>query len=354
MQNKTVKELKLIAKEKGLKGYSKLLKSQLIELLREPTISEKFLSELPEDIEIIQYKDHDKWLETRKLGIGGSDIAAILGQNSHKCSLEVWEDKVNGSSEFKGNRFTHFGHKLEPVVAEEFSERFPEFLVTELDRTLKKNHSLANIDRLLWHPSKGYGVLECKTTSTYNAKAWEGEEVPQEYYCQVMHYLAVTGLQYAYIACLIGGNDFREFYIARNEKECQHILNSCEKFWDTYISPKILPPPDGTSAYTEYQKKKAEALENKIEIQIDPIDSLNKYDEISLKIKELEKEQNIIKQKWIDEMLKKNASRATIGNKKMSLIIQKRESIDKKKLREEIPNYDRYITVSESKYFKLL
>ncbi|MCJ8341398.1 MAG: YqaJ viral recombinase family protein [Cetobacterium sp.] len=352
MQNKTVKQLKLIAKEKGLKGYSKLNKSQLIELLREPTMAENFLSELPPDIEIIQYKDHDKWLETRKLGIGGSDIAAILGQNSHKCSLEVWEDKINGS-EFTGNRFTHFGHKLEPVVADEFSERFPEFLISELDRTLKVNHSLANIDRLLWHPSKGYGVLECKTTSTYNAKAWEGENVPQEYYCQVMHYLAVTGLQYAYIACLIGGNDFKEFYIARNERECDHILNSCEKFWNDYIASGLQPPPDGSDAYSEYQKKKAQTIDSKIEIEIEDSDFTNKYDELSLKIKELEKEQNIIKQKWIDEMIEKNANKAIIGNKKITLITQKRESIDKKKFKEEIPNANDYITISESKFFKL-
>lgn len=346
----TVKELKLLAKEKGLKGYSKLLKSQLIELLREPTISEKFLSELPEDIEIIQYKDHDKWLETRKLGIGGSDIGAILSVNKYKGIVDVWNDKVNGS-EFKGNRFTHFGHKLEPVVAEEFSERFPEFSVTELDRTLKKNHSLANIDRLLWHPSKGYGVLECKTTSAFGWKEWEGEEIPQSYYCQVMHYLAVTGLQYAYVACLIGGNSYKVFNIERNDEECEFILENVEWFWKTYVETKNPPPPDGSEHYSQYQKSKINDLEDNA-VDFEPDSSINRYDEISEQIKILEKEQNSIKQSWIDKMIESNASKATIGEHKISTIIQTRETIDKKKLKEEIEDYEKFFTKKETKFYK--
>ncbi|MGL4863700.1 MAG: Rho termination factor N-terminal domain-containing protein, partial [Cetobacterium sp.] len=66
----TIKELKEIAKSKGLKGYSKLRKAELEELLKEPTEQEKFLENINPEIEVIQYKDENDWLETRKLGLG--------------------------------------------------------------------------------------------------------------------------------------------------------------------------------------------------------------------------------------------------------------------------------------------
>ena len=41
------------------------------------------------------------WLEGRRRGIGGSDVAAVLGLNPWKTPLDVWNDKL-GLSEDKG------------------------------------------------------------------------------------------------------------------------------------------------------------------------------------------------------------------------------------------------------------
>lgn len=40
------------------------------------------------------------WLESRRTGIGGSDVAAVLGLNPWKTPLDVWNDKL-GISEDK-------------------------------------------------------------------------------------------------------------------------------------------------------------------------------------------------------------------------------------------------------------
>lgn len=34
--------------------------------------------------------DHEKWLKTRDLGIGGSDAAVIMGLNSYKSPYQLW------------------------------------------------------------------------------------------------------------------------------------------------------------------------------------------------------------------------------------------------------------------------
>lgn len=360
MQNKTVKELKEIAKERGLTGISKLKKAELLELLREPTIDETFLKELPSEIEVIQYKNGDEWLETRKLGIGGSDVSGILGESKYKSAVDVWSDKIYGSN-FKGNRFTEWGHKLEPIVAEKFSEDHPNYKVEILDRTMKRGFSLANIDRLLVDENGNYGVLECKTTSAFNNKAWSGDDIPQEYYCQVMHYLAVTGLHYAYIACLIGGQDYKEFYIERNEEECKYLLEYVDSWWKTYIETQVPPPADGSKAYTDYQKTKLEKLDQ-IEVEITDLEEkVSKYNLIQEEIKQKELEAELIKQELLDKLIDAGGRKAQSENHKIVVLSRNTSSVDKKALTEKYPqiaeNYrkaeEEFKTTKETRYLKI-
>ena len=35
-----------------------------------------------------------QWLEERKKGIGGSDVACIFGMSPYKTNVELWEEKV--------------------------------------------------------------------------------------------------------------------------------------------------------------------------------------------------------------------------------------------------------------------
>lgn len=47
-------------------------------------------------MKIIPTKDltRAQWLELRRQGIGGSDVAAILGLSKWRTALEVWQDKT--------------------------------------------------------------------------------------------------------------------------------------------------------------------------------------------------------------------------------------------------------------------
>lgn len=38
-------------------------------------------------------EDHEKWLKTRDIGIGGSDAAVIMGLNSYKSPYQLWMEK---------------------------------------------------------------------------------------------------------------------------------------------------------------------------------------------------------------------------------------------------------------------
>ena len=44
--------------------------------------------------------DHALWLEERRKGIGGSDVAAIMGLSPWKTAYQVYQDKRGGGERF--------------------------------------------------------------------------------------------------------------------------------------------------------------------------------------------------------------------------------------------------------------
>ena len=66
---------------------------------------------------------HEKWLEYRRMGIGGSDVAALLGISKWKSPLELWLEKTGQSEdEIVENEV---GKDYGACAAEPFCEGFP-------------------------------------------------------------------------------------------------------------------------------------------------------------------------------------------------------------------------------------
>lgn len=194
---------------------------------------------------------HDEWLAFRRNGIGGSDMAALLGLNKWRSVLDVWLDKTGQTEpDTEGNRFTYWGIKLEALVADEFALQTG-YKVRNNNFTLQSDEHpwmLANIDREIVGVDAG---LECKTASAYKRDEWEGDSVPDAYYIQCQHYMAVTGKSSWWIACLLGGNDFVYKEIPRNQEVIDAIIAQGEVFWNEFVIPKVMPATDGSKACTE-------------------------------------------------------------------------------------------------------
>ena len=84
---------------------------------------------------------------------------------------------------------------------------------------------LANVDRLLTDEPCG---LECKTASALTRYDFENGDIPSSYYCQCMHYMAVTGFEKWYIAVLVMGKGFFWYEINRNEEEIEALINKID------------------------------------------------------------------------------------------------------------------------------
>lgn len=343
----TVKELKEEAKKLNIIGYSQLNKNdleRLISVSKQEVIEmskEEFKSSINNTrVNIFDYSDEEDWQELRRKRIGGSDIGAIVGVNPYKSIVDVYIDKIQGS-EFKGNEATHWGHMLEGTLMKEFASRHSELITYQAPYSVVDNFLIANLDGVLEDKETGeYGVLEIKTTSTWNKKDWEDDVIPQSYYAQVQHYLMLTGYKFAYVAVLIGGQQYKEFRVERSEEDIELIKNKATEFYKENILKEIPPMPDGSDAYMEYLKKKAAEIENNELIELADLEiKAEELNHISKQIKELQKEEQLLKEIILDRMIKENTQKAKIGNHKFNIQNSPNPSLNKEKFKKEDPEF---------------
>jgi putative phage-type endonuclease len=193
-----------------------------------------------------------EFLARRKSGIGGSDVAAVLGVSKWKTPFELYKDKTTDIIDVEESDILHFGNILEQVVANEFSRRNN---VKVQKRNSLYRHSehpelIANIDRYV----VGGAILECKTCSAWAQGKFgkAGDEIPDEYQLQIQHYMYVTGIREAYLAVLIGGNEYRQFEIPYHSGLAEHAAGECVNFWQNHVLKNVPPPPTVRDTLTDY------------------------------------------------------------------------------------------------------
>jgi putative phage-type endonuclease len=184
-----------------------------------------------------------KWLAERRRGIGGSDSAAAAGRSRWTTRLELYLDKVEGV-EKPETPDMYFGRLKEPVIRQAFCDLTGRSL--EVPRKMiwhsKYKFMLVNLDGI----ADGCRLFEGKAARSDQGWGPSGtDEVPEEYIFQCQHGMAVTGLEVADLAVLIGSSDFRTYEIPA-DRELQELLIEAEaEFW-AMVQKRIPPEPMNT------------------------------------------------------------------------------------------------------------
>ena len=192
------------------------------------------------------------WLEWRKKGIGGSDASVVCGINRYKSPVELWMEKTDQLQPQEAGESAYWGTILEAVVREEFTKRtgLEVRLVKQLLQSEEHPFMLANLDGVCNHPDYGTCIFEANTATAYKAGEWE-DSIPDEYYLQIQHYMAVTGYRGAYIAVLIGGNTFKWRFVERDEELIATLIWLEADFWH-HVEDLTPPPLDGSDASAKF------------------------------------------------------------------------------------------------------
>ena len=191
----------------------------------------------------------EEWLEHRRHSIGGSDAASIVGMNQYSSPYAVWADKMGKLPPKEDNEAMRLGRDLEEYVGKRFCEETGKKLRRENNIIINPDFPFAhaNVDRMVIGEDAGF---EAKTTTVLNLKKFKNGEYPANYYCQCMHYMAITGCQRWYLGVLILGVEFKWFVIERDEDEIAALMHREAEFW-RFVEEGLPPPADGAKATTE-------------------------------------------------------------------------------------------------------
>ena len=229
--------------------------------------------------------NREEWKNLRHQYIGGSDAAAVVGMNSFSSAYSLWAEKTDRVPPFEGNLATEVGTYLEEFVAKKFEAETGKKVRRENHSILNSEYpwAIANVDRVVVGEDAG---LEIKTTSELNMKSFKNGEYPSNYYCQAVHYLAVTGKKRWYLAVLIGNKEFKWFTIERDEEEIAALMNAEKEFW-ACVTEGRPPEADGSKATTEAIKT-IYAESNSDNVSLFGFDEcLKQYIELGKQVKEL-------------------------------------------------------------------
>lgn len=190
----------------------------------------------------------EEWQQERNKSIGGSDAAAVVGLNPYKGPFTLWAEKTGAvqPEDISHRESVRLGKFLEEYVAQRFSEETGKSVYKE-PATLRNTAypwAHANVDRLVAGEPAG---LECKTTSEINLRKFRSGEYPATYYCQCVHYMAVTGMQKWYLAVLVGNREFLWYEIPRDRAEIDALMEAEKVFWQKVLAREA-PDMDGTPA----------------------------------------------------------------------------------------------------------
>lgn len=192
----------------------------------------------------------EQWLGYRRGGIGGSDVAAIMGQSPFCTGRDLYYDKrgikpvVNEEEENWVAK--EVGHRLEDLVAEIFTYKtgLKVYPIRKMFCHPLYPFLIADVDFFIDFPDGTTGILECKTSNYHCQDKWANDSVPLNYEYQTRHYMAVMNVNVTYIACLFGNNE-NEYVIRRIDRDYdteEALIREEAFFWNEYVIKGVEPP----------------------------------------------------------------------------------------------------------------
>lgn len=201
-------------------------------------------------VNLTKDQDPEAWQIARRQGLGGSDMAAVLGVHPYKTAEDVYLDKLGLLPERPPSPAMRRGEVLEPIAADEYQQA--------TGRKLQRGHAglptgilahrdhpwlRANIDRVVM-PAEDRTLAEIKVPGLPVFARIKHQGIPPYIQIQGQHYLAVTG--YRRVVFIVFSAERWELVdaeVERDEEIIGHIIEAGAKFWHDHVLPQVPPPP---------------------------------------------------------------------------------------------------------------
>jgi predicted phage-related endonuclease len=201
----------------------------------------------------------------RRKGIGGSDVAVLLGLSPYKKPLDLYAEKTGVWKDELAGEAAHWGTVLEPVLARQYVERHQVavarrerdgdvlLLPDAVEIVGLEDPRLTRLLGTLIHPehewARGHldgvevvqrtqtpaAVSEFKQASDRMSQHWgepDTDQVPLTYIVQQQWYMMLAELEVSHLFCLHGGNRGQRYILERDEGLIAMLLERAAWFWD--------------------------------------------------------------------------------------------------------------------------
>lgn len=193
-----------------------------------------------------------RWLEERRKSIGSSEAGAIIGESPHSSPLSVWADKTGSPVTMppEVEERLRWGQLLEPIILAEYAARRGGIETSRFPQNQLIRHPDASIPMHATPDAEDDEgrIVEAKNYSAFVAAEVKKLGAPLVAQIQVQHQMACMEREKGTIVILLGGCELWWADVERNDRFIRLLERACADFWQLYVVPGKMPPPDGHKA----------------------------------------------------------------------------------------------------------
>lgn len=284
-------------------------------------------------------EERRSWLEWRRGGLGGSDVAAILGLSPWAGPWDVYLSKVeavDGGDSAAMER----GRRFERAIADWAADRLGGEISDGGRLEDSEQPWIRGTPDFYLHP-KGPQLegLECKSTR-YLGREWGDpgtDAIPISYRIQCAWYMRLAGLPRWHVAVWSTLQDRLELYLVERDLEIeQRLVDRAGTWWDRHVVGREPPALDGSAEAGRWLRQQhPEAGDEILEADADVEHIANRIRELQTVEKLAQAERAELENQIKARIGDAKGIRGSFGSFKWSRYTSRR--LDGKRLRKERP-----------------
>ena len=175
----------------------------------------------------------NEWLDWRHDGIGASDASAVMGENRFRSANALMKEKRNPVKKSFQSAAMARGTALEPEARRRYISRTGIKVKPVCVQSTQYDWLRASLDGITEHFDAGVEI-KCGRSAYWSAV--KSRSIPEYYYGQVQHIMAVTGLYALDYWCYWPDNPEILLTVERDDDYIDRLLNKEQQFWDNVQS----------------------------------------------------------------------------------------------------------------------
>ncbi len=200
-------------------------------------------------------------VEVRSQGVGGSEVAAIVGLDPRRDAFSVYAEKLGLVERAEPSPRMRWGKRIERVIAEAYAEETRQTVAwcDETRANPQRPWQVMTPDAFVWRDGAHAGGVDAKNVAFDQAYLWGDagtDAVPESIALQLQWYCSGEDLPWWDAAALFGGHDLRIYRVHRDPEIEAVLLEEADRFWRTHVLARVAPPIGSSATAAEYLRQR--------------------------------------------------------------------------------------------------